>query len=113
MVEHDHDHCVQSSICKGMIEFSVEEFDWSTLSPDLNPIKHCEDEPEWRSELSPKSNISVWLHKQAEIPTNTLQDPIESLPRRVEALTAAKGTSSILMDYRYPIGGLNAFLHIV
>ena len=85
-------------------EFGVEELDWPAQSPDLSPIEHLCDELEWRLRVRPSRPTSVpdltnaLLDEWAKIPTDRLQNLVESLPRRVEAVVAAKGgTNFILM----------------
>lgn len=75
----------------------MEEVDWSTQSPDLNPIKHIWYELEQRLSTSPSCPTSVLEFMKAlqiegpQIPTETLA---ESLSRRVEAVIAAKKGST-------------------
>jgi len=41
-------------------EFSVEELDWPTLSPDFHPIiKRLLDEPKWKLQAMPSHPTSV------------------------------------------------------
>lgn len=82
--------------------FVVEELDWPTLSPDLNHMEHLWVEVEQTLLAMPSRPTSVhdlinavqneWVH----VPTETLQNLLESLPRRVEADEAKRGTNSIL-----------------
>ena len=78
-------------------EFGVEELDWPAQNPDLNPIEHLWDELERRLRARPSRPTSVpdlinaLQNEWAPIPTETLQNLVESLPRRVEAVIAAKG----------------------
>jgi len=65
-------------------------------SPDLNPIEHLWDEFERRLRARPSCPTSVpdltntLLEEWSKIPINTLLNPVENLPRRVEAVIAAK-----------------------
>ena len=80
-----------------MREFGVEELDWPAQSPDLNPIEHLWDELQQRLRARPSRPTSVsdltnaLLEEWSKIPINTLLNLVESLPRRVEAVIAAKG----------------------
>ena len=80
-----------------MSEFGVDELDWPALSPDLDPIEHLWDELQRRLRARPSCPTSVsdltnvFLEEWAKIPINTLLNLVESLPRRVEAVIAAKG----------------------
>jgi len=65
-------------------------------SPDLNPIEHLWDEFERRLRARPSCPTSVpdltntLLEEWSKILINTLLNPVENLPRRVEAVIAAK-----------------------
>jgi len=73
----------------------VEELDWIAQSPGAHPIEHLWDELEWRARPSRPTSVSdltnALLDEWAKIPTDTLQNLAESLPRRVEAVIDAKG----------------------
>ncbi|KAK3557283.1 hypothetical protein QTP70_026274, partial [Hemibagrus guttatus] len=85
------------SIKTWMREFGVEELDWTAQNPDLNPIEHFWDELEQRLRARPSRPTSVpdltnaLLEERSKVPINTLLNLVESLPRRVEAVIAAKG----------------------
>jgi len=74
---------------------------WKNLtglhSPDLSLIKHLWDELEQRLRARPSRPTSVsdltdaLLEDWSKIPINALLNLAESLPRRVEAVIAAKG----------------------
>ena len=66
-----------------MSEIGVDELEWPAQSPDLNPIQHLWDELEQRLRARPSCSTSV-----LDL-TNALL--VESFPRRVEAIIAAKG----------------------
>ncbi len=74
----------------------LDETDWPTQSPDLIPIKHPWHELEWRLHTRPSRPASVpdltnsVLDEWAKIPAETLWNLVERLPRRVEAVVAAK-----------------------
>jgi len=86
-----------SSIKTWMSEFVVEELDWPAQSPDLNIIEHLWNEFERSLRTRPSRPTSMsdltyaLLEEWSKIPINTLLNFVESLPRRVEAVTAAKG----------------------
>ncbi|MCJ8736326.1 hypothetical protein PDJAM_G00258380 [Pangasius djambal] len=85
------------SIKTWMTESGVGELDWPAQSPDLNPIEHLWDELERRLRARPSRPTSVCyltnalLEEWSKIPINTLLNLVDSLPRRVEAVIAAKG----------------------
>ena len=90
------------SIQKRFVKIRVVELDWPAQSPDLNPIEHTWDElegPLWARPNRPTSvshltNALVAEWKQ--VPAAIFQHLVESLPRRVVAVIAAKGgTNSI------------------
>ena len=85
-------------------ENGVEYLDWPARSPDLNPIEHLWGELERRLRARPNRPTSVpdltnaLVAEWKQVPTALFQRLVESLPRRVEAVIAAKGgINSILM----------------
>ena len=83
------------SIQKWFVEIGAEELDWPAQSPDLNPIdRRLRDRPNRPTSVSDLTNALVAERKQ--VLAAMCQHPVESLPRRVEAVIAAKG-DSILM----------------
>uniref|UniRef100_A0A3Q2W3X4 Tc1-like transposase DDE domain-containing protein n=1 Tax=Haplochromis burtoni TaxID=8153 RepID=A0A3Q2W3X4_HAPBU len=98
LLQHDCTPVHKSrSIKTWMNEFGVDELDWPAQSPDLNPIEYLWDELERRLRARPSRPTSVsdltnaLLEEWSEIPINTLLNLVESLPRRIEAVIAAKG----------------------
>ncbi len=96
LFQHDYVPVHKSSSIKTWLdEFGVEEPDWPTQSPDLNPIQHLWYKLEWRlwARLSHSASAlditNALLDKWAKIPTETLQNLVESPPRRVEAVITA------------------------
>ncbi|KAL0147879.1 hypothetical protein M9458_056838, partial [Cirrhinus mrigala] len=85
------------SIKTWMTESGVDELDWPAQIPDLNPTEHLWDELEQRLRARPSRPTSVCdltnalLEEWSKIPINTLLNLVDSLPRRVEAVIAAKG----------------------
>ena len=85
------------SIQKWFVDIGVEELDWPAQSPDLNPIEHLWDELEHRLRAKPNRPTSVPYLTNAlvvewkQLTTAMFQHLVESLPRRVEAVIAAKG----------------------
>ncbi|KAI1005657.1 hypothetical protein K3495_g2559 [Podosphaera aphanis] len=71
--------------------------DWPAQSPDLNPIEHIWEEMKRRIGTyhdPPKGVGELWQRVQREwalIPASTCRNLIESMPRRIEAVLAAKG----------------------
>ena len=68
----------------------MDEFDWPAPTPDLNPVEHLWDELEQRLRARPSHPTPV-CDLFFFFCINTLLNLVESLPRRVEAVTAAKG----------------------
>ena len=85
------------SIQKWFVEISVEEIHWPAQSPDINPIKPLWDELESRLQARPNRLTSVpdltnaLLAEWKQVPAAMFQHLVVSLPRRVEAVIAAKG----------------------
>ena len=86
----------ERSIQKWFVEISVEELDWPAQSPDLNPIEHLWDELEHRLRARPNHPTSVpdltnaLVAEWNQVPAAMFQHLVESLPRRVQAVIAAK-----------------------
>ena len=97
MFQHDNApvHTARS-MQKWFVEIGVEELDWPAQSPDLNPIEHLWDELERRLRARPNRSTSVpdltnaVVAEWNQIPAAIFQHLMESLPRRVEAVIAAK-----------------------
>ena len=85
------------SIQKWFVKIGVEELDSLAQSPDLNPIEHLWDELERRLRARPNRLTSVpdltnaLVVERKQVPAAMFQHLVESLPRRVEAVLAAKG----------------------
>ena len=81
---------------KWFVEIGVEELDWPAQSPDLNPIEHLWDELECRLRARPIHPTSVpdlthaLVAEWNQILAAMFQHLVKSLPRRVEAVIAAK-----------------------
>ena len=98
LFQHDNDpvHKVRF-IQKLFFEIGVEELDWHAQSLDLNCIEHLWDESEHRLRARPYRPASVpdltnaCVAEWKQVPTAMFQHLVESLPRRVEAVIAAKG----------------------
>ena len=78
------------SIQKWFVEIGVEELDWPAQSHDLNPIGQIWDELECPLRARPNGTnalVAEWKQVSAAM----VQYLVESLPRRVEAVIAAKG----------------------
>uniref|UniRef100_A0A8C8FXR6 Tc1-like transposase DDE domain-containing protein n=1 Tax=Oncorhynchus tshawytscha TaxID=74940 RepID=A0A8C8FXR6_ONCTS len=112
------------SIQKWFVEIGVEVLYWPAKSPDLNPIKLLWDELECR--LQVRSNLltsvpnltNALVVEWMQVPAAMFQHLVESLPRRVEAVIAAKGDQLHINAYdfvmrcstsRYP----HTFGHVV
>ena len=86
-----------SSIQKWFVKIGVEELDWPAQSPDYNPIEHLWDELEHRLRARPHRPTSVpnltnaLVAEWKQILPAMFQHLVESLPRRVEVVLAAKG----------------------
>ncbi|KAI0998261.1 hypothetical protein K3495_g9933 [Podosphaera aphanis] len=76
---------------------NIKCLDWPAQSPDLNSIEHLWEELKRRLGAyyePPKGVGELWQRVQREwalIPASTCRNLIESIPRRIEAILAAKG----------------------
>ena len=92
-------------IQKWFVEIGVEELDWPGQSPDLNPIEHLWNKLERRPGARPNRPTSVpdlanaLVAEWKQFPPEMFQHLVESHPRRMEAVTAAKGGPT---PYEYP-----------
>jgi hypothetical protein len=95
------------SIQKWFVKIGVEELDWPAQSPDLNPIKHIWDELKLRLQPRPNHPTSVsnltnaLVAEWKQVPTVMFQHVVESPPRRVEAVIAAKGDQLNINDHHF------------
>ena len=92
------------SIQKWFVEISEEELDWPAQSPDFNPIEQLWDEIERRMRARPNHPTPVTdlanalVAEWKQVPAAMFQHLMVCIPKRVEAVIAAKeGTTSILM----------------
>ncbi|GFU39777.1 DDE_3 domain-containing protein [Trichonephila clavipes] len=75
----------------------IQKLDWSTQSPDLNPIEHLWDELERRLRSQPNQPSSLQALTSAvmdawkAIHMVTYQKLVENLPKSVQAVIHAKG----------------------
>jgi hypothetical protein len=82
----------------------VEELDWPAQSPDVNPIEHLWDELECRLRARlnrPKSVpdlTNALVHEWKQVPAAMFQHLVESLPRRVDIVIAAKGGDQLYIN---------------
>jgi hypothetical protein len=80
------------------VKIGVEELNWPAQSPDLHPIEHVWDELERRLRAKhdhPTSSVpdltNALVAEWKQMFTAMFQHLVENLPRRVEAVIAAKG----------------------
>ena len=79
----------------------MEKLDCPAQSPDLDPIKHLWDELKRRLQARPNRRTSVpdltnaLVAEWKQVPAAMFQHLVESLPRRVEAIIAAKGRPTL------------------
>ena len=82
---------------KESLERCVEELDWTAQSPDLNPIKQLWEELGRRLRARPNRPTSepdltnALVAEWKQVPAAMFQHLVERLPRRLEAVIAAKG----------------------
>ena len=102
LFQHDNSPVHKArSIQKLFVEIGVKKFDWPAQSPDLNSIKHLWDELERRLRARPNRPTSVpdltnaLVAEWKQAPTSIFQHLEESLPKRVEDVTAAKSGATL------------------
>ncbi|GFS67207.1 uncharacterized protein TNCV_2902221 [Trichonephila clavipes] len=99
----DHRHWI-SDMWK-TVQMGVQNLDWPSQSPDLNPIELLWDELEriLRSQTNLPSSLqaltSAVMDTWKAIPMVTYQKLVENLPKRVQAVIHAKGGTNIILIY--------------
>lgn len=92
----------QTSTCPSLpmqLRTKPKELEWFTPSPDLDPNAHLWDELEHHLRSARSLNSTsvpdlvyvFFLAEYLQIPKGTLQNLLESLPRKVELILTAKG----------------------
>ena len=85
------------SIQEWFVESGVEELDWPAQNPDLNPIEHLWNELQCRLRARPNRPTSVpdftdaLVAEWTQVSAAMFQHLVQCLPRRVDAVIAAKG----------------------
>uniref|UniRef100_A0A4W5KX62 Tc1-like transposase DDE domain-containing protein n=1 Tax=Hucho hucho TaxID=62062 RepID=A0A4W5KX62_9TELE len=85
--------CTKRGPYRNSLSICVEKLDWPAQSPDLNPIEHlgmyrkADCEPGLNRPNITNALVAEWK----QVPAVMFQHLLESLPRRVEAVIAAKG----------------------
>lgn len=94
--QQDNDPKHTARITKQYFEDNeVDLLEWPSMSPDLNPIEHLWDELDRRIPVSIRRNRNLFKNKILEtwsiIPVETLQNLVESMPRRLKAVLQNNG----------------------
>ena len=96
--QHDNDPKHTSKLVKEWLsEQQFETLSWPAQSPDLNPFEHMWAEVKKRLkkfDSPPNGILELWERVQAiwnNIPAQTCQNLIESMPNRIQAVLRAKG----------------------
>ena len=99
--------CTKRGPYRNGLSIGVEELDWPSQSPDLNHMEHLWDELERRLRARPNRPTSVpnltnaLVAEWKKVPAAMFQHLVESLPRRVEAVIAAKGGPTLYLCLRF------------
>ena len=100
LFQQDNAPCHKAKMVQEWFEEHNNEFEvltWPPNSPDLNPIEHLWDvlNKQVRSMEAPPRNLQdlkdLLLTSWCQIPQHTFRGLVESMPRRVRAVLAAKG----------------------
>lgn len=84
-------------VTSALRDANIECMDWAANSPDLNPIEHIWDQlgKRVRNALVPPVNLEqlseLLIQEWNQIPQDSIQNLIRSMPRRMEACIAARG----------------------
>ena len=77
---------------------SLSVFEWLSQSPDLNPIKHPWSDLKIAVQRRSPSNLTelerICIEEWENLPKYRCAKLVASYPRRIEAVIAAKGTST-------------------
>uniref|UniRef100_A0A8C7JRH1 Tc1-like transposase DDE domain-containing protein n=1 Tax=Oncorhynchus kisutch TaxID=8019 RepID=A0A8C7JRH1_ONCKI len=78
-------------------QISLNVLEWPSQSPDLNPIKHVWRDLKTAVQLCSPSNLTelerIFKEKWEKLPGCRCAKLVESYPRRLDAVIAAKGAS--------------------
>ena len=103
--QHDNDpkhkaHIVTDYLENKQEELGMKVLDWPSQSPDLNPIEHIWGYIKRKLKervVKPQNLDQLYGHIQEEwgqIPQRVLNNLVESIPRRIQAVIKAKGHST-------------------
>ena len=96
--QHDNDPKHTSKLVKEFLQNEgIKVLSWPAQSPDLNPIENCWNYLKRKLgsyETSPSGVLELWERIEVEwekIPVNFCKELVDSMPKRIAAVIAAKG----------------------
>ena len=98
--QQDNASCHSSSSTKAWLECqNIPLLEWPPRSPDLNPIEHVWDAMGRRLQgKHPRNLDELWVYLRTiwnEVSGQFLRDLIDSMPRRIQSVLAAKGGQTL------------------
>lgn len=110
-----------TTVIQYLEDVGVETLDWPPMSLDANPIEHIWDILKrriWARNPAPNSIAELRIAAQEELnrlPQETIQDILQSMPRRMQAIVRARGGNTKLEELLkcYNVAVKNCYIVVI